>query len=42
MAKYTKGKTSFVVSAFDDASIKELSDGLVKFLKKVKKNFCSQ
>ena len=34
MAKYTKGKSSFVVSAFDDASIKELSDGLVKFLRK--------
>jgi GTP-binding protein len=33
MTKYTKGKMSFVVSAFDDASIKELSDGLVKFLR---------
>ncbi len=34
MAKYTKGKTSFTISAFDDVSIKELSDGLVKFLRK--------
>lgn len=33
MAKHTKGKPSFVVSAFDDVSIKELSDGLVKFLR---------
>lgn len=33
MAKHTKGKPSFIVSAYDDASIKELSDGLVKFLR---------
>ena len=34
MAKYTKNKPVFIVSAFDDTSIKELSDGLVKFLRK--------
>lgn len=34
MAKYIKNKPVFIVSAFDDASIKELSDGLVKFLRK--------
>lgn len=34
MAKYTKGKPFFVTSSYDEASIKELSDGLVKFLRK--------
>lgn len=34
VAKITKGKQSFVVSAYDDASIKELGDGLVKILRK--------
>ena len=34
MAKITKGKESFVVSAYDDAMIKELGDGLVKMLRK--------
>ena len=34
MAKYLKGKESFVTSVYDDASIKELSDGLVKILRK--------
>jgi len=34
MAKIIKGKESFIVSAYDDKSIKELSDGLVKYLRK--------
>lgn len=34
VAKITKGKRSFVVSAYDDTSIKELGDGLVKILRK--------
>lgn len=34
IAKYTKGKLMFTVSAYDDASIKKLSDGLVKYLRK--------
>ncbi len=34
MAKYTKGKQSYVVSAYDDASLKILNDGLVKYLRK--------
>lgn len=34
MAKITKGKESFVVSAYDDAMIKELGDGIVKMLRK--------
>jgi GTP-binding protein len=34
VAKITKGKQSFVVSAYDDKSIKELGDGLVKILRK--------
>ena len=34
MATYLKGKESFVTSVYDDASIKELSDGLVKILRK--------
>jgi GTP-binding protein len=33
MAKHTKGKANFVVSMYDDKSMKELSDGLVKFLR---------
>ncbi len=33
LAKFTKGKETFVVSAYDDASIKTLSDGLVKYLR---------
>lgn len=33
MAKHTKGKSSFVVTVYDDASIKTLSDGLVKYLR---------
>jgi GTP-binding protein len=34
VAKITKGKDVFVVSAYDDESIKELGDGLVKILRK--------
>jgi GTP-binding protein len=34
VASITKGKQSFVVSAYDDMSIKELGDGLVKILRK--------
>lgn len=34
MAKITKGKETFVVSAYDDASIKEMGDRLVKYLRK--------
>lgn len=34
VAKIIKGKDSFVVSAYDDKSIKELGDGLVKILRK--------
>ena len=34
MAKITKGKEFFVVSAYDDTMIKELGDGLVKILRK--------
>ena len=34
MAKHTKGKESFAVTIYDDASIKALSDGLVKYLNK--------
>ena len=34
VAKITKGRTTFVVSVYDDASTKELSDGLVKYLRK--------
>lgn len=34
MAKITKGKDVFVVSAYDDVTIKELGDGLVKILRK--------
>jgi len=34
MTKYLKGKESFVTSVYDDASFKELSDGLVKILRK--------
>lgn len=34
VASITKGKQSFVVSAYDDVSIKELGDGLVKILRK--------
>lgn len=33
-SKITKGKTVFVTSMYDDASIKELSDGLIKYLRK--------
>jgi GTP-binding protein len=32
--KITKGKTVFVTSMYDDTSIKELSDGLIKYLRK--------
>jgi GTPase len=33
----TKGKLSFVVSVYDDAAVKQLSDGLAEFLRNVKK-----
>lgn len=35
MSKITKGKQVFVVSAYDDATVKELSDGLVRYLRSV-------
>jgi GTPase len=34
MSKITKGKQIFTVSAYDDATIKKLNDGLVKYLRK--------
>lgn len=34
MSKITKGKQVFIISAYDDAAIKELNDGLVKYLRK--------
>ena len=34
MSKITKGKQVFIVSAYDDVAIKELNDGLVKYLRK--------